>query len=408
MVMFCAYIYIILNYSASVPCSCGGIIEKLGWKEHLVFNLFFVLLAVAGWLLAKQPGNPFKAALILLCLGFTAILVVTFLYLSSERIIYTENPFIRRYTHGVIKTGEIDLGSNACYFAGSEAGTVFLGNYSNPLKIMITDTALRTPTEETIRVREADLPSIASQVRIEPPAFYLVDGQISRILKGSTTDWETSQRWDGTIRFSNYQLAGDHTIAFRAFMPGKKEQVLGCLSLADSLPYTLTPGLLEKQVDGDFGVDGTLSYDRGKEQVVYTYYYRNSYLVANSLLELKARRNTIDTVTQVRLVIDTLANRYQRKLISALMVNASAFATDGMLYVRSKIKGRYQPEKTWKQTGTIDVYDLSTGNYRTSFYVYKTSGKPVRQFFIIGKNFYGFAGNKLVRYNLGSMLNDYE
>lgn len=29
MVMFTAYIYIILNYSSFVPCSCGGLLEEL-------------------------------------------------------------------------------------------------------------------------------------------------------------------------------------------------------------------------------------------------------------------------------------------------------------------------------------------------------------------------------------------
>lgn len=48
MTMFTAYIYIILTYSSYVPCSCGGILEKLGWREHLIFNSVFVLLALIG------------------------------------------------------------------------------------------------------------------------------------------------------------------------------------------------------------------------------------------------------------------------------------------------------------------------------------------------------------------------
>ena len=48
MTMFTAYIYIILAYSPYVPCSCGGILEKMGWKEHLIFNSVFVLLALIG------------------------------------------------------------------------------------------------------------------------------------------------------------------------------------------------------------------------------------------------------------------------------------------------------------------------------------------------------------------------
>lgn len=48
MTMFTAYIVAILNFSPYVPCSCGGVLEKLGWTEHLIFNGVFVVLAVAG------------------------------------------------------------------------------------------------------------------------------------------------------------------------------------------------------------------------------------------------------------------------------------------------------------------------------------------------------------------------
>lgn len=48
MIMFTLYIIAILNFSMYIPCSCGGILEKLGWKEHLAFNIGFVLLAILG------------------------------------------------------------------------------------------------------------------------------------------------------------------------------------------------------------------------------------------------------------------------------------------------------------------------------------------------------------------------
>ena len=51
MVMFTAYIIIILNFSDHVPCSCGGVLEQLGWTEHLIFNMAYVALAVIGILL---------------------------------------------------------------------------------------------------------------------------------------------------------------------------------------------------------------------------------------------------------------------------------------------------------------------------------------------------------------------
>ncbi|MDD7888256.1 MauE/DoxX family redox-associated membrane protein [Flavivirga sp. 57AJ16] len=66
MVMFTAYIFIILNFSNDVPCSCGGVIEKLGWTEHLIFNIAFVILAAIGIIIInghKNHTNPKFAAL---------------------------------------------------------------------------------------------------------------------------------------------------------------------------------------------------------------------------------------------------------------------------------------------------------------------------------------------------------
>jgi len=51
MVVFTAYIITILNFSEYIPCSCGGILQNMGWRQHLFFNCGFVFLAAAGVLL---------------------------------------------------------------------------------------------------------------------------------------------------------------------------------------------------------------------------------------------------------------------------------------------------------------------------------------------------------------------
>lgn len=54
MTMFTAYIYAILHYSPYIPCSCGGVLENLSWREHLLFNSLFVLAAAAGIILQTR------------------------------------------------------------------------------------------------------------------------------------------------------------------------------------------------------------------------------------------------------------------------------------------------------------------------------------------------------------------
>jgi len=51
MVLFTAYIFYILRFSPYIPCSCGGVLQKLNWTTHLWFNLFFVFLAALGVLI---------------------------------------------------------------------------------------------------------------------------------------------------------------------------------------------------------------------------------------------------------------------------------------------------------------------------------------------------------------------
>lgn len=46
--LFTIYISLVLKYSDSIPCSCGGVISALGWKDHIVLNIFFMVLALLG------------------------------------------------------------------------------------------------------------------------------------------------------------------------------------------------------------------------------------------------------------------------------------------------------------------------------------------------------------------------
>lgn len=58
MVLFTGYIFAILHFSPSIPCSCGGILAKMGWNTHLYFNILFVGLALTAifWY-PKLPGQ---------------------------------------------------------------------------------------------------------------------------------------------------------------------------------------------------------------------------------------------------------------------------------------------------------------------------------------------------------------
>ena len=54
MVSFTLYIILIMSLSKNLPCSCGGVIALLSWKQHLLFNGVFILLAVTGIILQRN------------------------------------------------------------------------------------------------------------------------------------------------------------------------------------------------------------------------------------------------------------------------------------------------------------------------------------------------------------------
>ena len=94
MVAFTVYIYLILNYSDFVPCSCGGILEKMGWTEHLIFNAAAVLLSIVGIWATHRSGTSAefqrmrftRPAIILLLIGSfsTAVMILQ----PCQRLVY--------------------------------------------------------------------------------------------------------------------------------------------------------------------------------------------------------------------------------------------------------------------------------------------------------------------------------
>lgn len=54
MTLFATYVALmLLSDRTKLPCSCGGVIKAMSWKQHLYFNIFFMLLA---WLSIKFTG----------------------------------------------------------------------------------------------------------------------------------------------------------------------------------------------------------------------------------------------------------------------------------------------------------------------------------------------------------------
>lgn len=54
MIVFTLYIGYMIVFTPNHPCTCGGVIEKMTWTQHLVFNIVFTLLALVGVVLVLK------------------------------------------------------------------------------------------------------------------------------------------------------------------------------------------------------------------------------------------------------------------------------------------------------------------------------------------------------------------
>ena len=57
MTTFTIYVGAMLILKSSLPCTCGGVISSMTWKQHLLFNIFFMLLSWSALLHYYNPVN---------------------------------------------------------------------------------------------------------------------------------------------------------------------------------------------------------------------------------------------------------------------------------------------------------------------------------------------------------------
>jgi len=59
MMIFTIYIGAMIFFDPTLPCSCGGVLRQMSWRQHLIFNSVSTLLAASGiWASKKSNYQP--------------------------------------------------------------------------------------------------------------------------------------------------------------------------------------------------------------------------------------------------------------------------------------------------------------------------------------------------------------
>lgn len=370
MVMFTAYIVIILNFTPFTPCSCGGVLESLGWTEHLIFNIAFVALAATAILFAENRKIRYVTVRLfsMLLLGSS---VVTIMFLGSEKEIRQNNAFQRKYMpHGLETLGEYPLPSNSFYIAGLDSQTIYLGNYNAPLYLKAISRDLKSEKEIRVEISNYDLPYKRVKIRVVPPYFYLGDGTVPVLYRGKMQDWKADIISTDAF-FHDYRPIDSVNFVITTTDARTNENVIGMLKkISNKLNVRLQQGILRKQLDGKFDTDGIFLWNAQLQQVLYVYYYRNQYETTDNELGSHNTGKTIDTISVARIDVAHYQKGNRYKLGSSVVVNRLASTYGNYLFINSDRLGKYEDEQVLRSAGIIDQYDLLDNSYKQSFYLY--------------------------------------
>ncbi|WP_426477494.1 DoxX family protein [Chryseobacterium sp. CBSDS_008] len=403
MTAFTFYIYLILLFSDFIPCSCGGILEKMGWGEHLIFNIVFLSLAIiALYVSAKQHlGDTKKEFKYVSWVMLGNIVLVVALFGTSEHIMKKENSFIRRFLqHPLLIEKKIDLKVNSYYFAGMEDENLYLGNISAPLIVTTVDTSLKAISQMHVTIDKKDYNFRNIKLQTQKPYFYLYDGSVPIIYRGYIGDSIARSLSYQDAYFNQLVVLDSTRFAIRTQRGSDRRYSLGLLDLNNTPEVKLKSDVLQGQLDGVFDVDGSLIANNTAAKLVYTYFYRNQFIVMDSTMKIDKRLRTIDTTTRAKITITKLSDGSKKMGAPPFTVNKRSVIAGNLLFNESNLKGKYEPSGAWKTSSIIDVYHLERQQYMGSFYINHKKGQALSSLLVSGDYLYAIVGNELHRYKI--------
>lgn len=401
MVMFSGYIFIILNFTDFIPCSCGGVLEKLGWTEHLIFNIIFALFAAAAIVVGVRKVFPRK--LLMLCLLCVVGLgTVSLLYVFSENEMHRNNAFQRRYIPEPLDLlKEILLEGNSYYIAGMEPEKIYLGNYNAPLYLDEVDIKTGTISKFRVTVSNTTLPYRRVRIAVKAPYYYLGDGTVPILFRGTIEERKARPYYEEAY-FTHFTLADTSRIGLVSISANSGNTTLGVLHKEkEKLGHTFNDSIISEQVEGVIDADGSLLWNAQNQTFIYVYRYRNSFEVMDAQLKHLFTGRTIDTISEAILDLAYYKDTAQYKLgAKSVVVNKASTTYGDYLFIESDRLGKFDDEDLTEVASIIDVYNTAERTYAFSFYLYHDKGKKLTDLRVDGKLLIAIFGETLKLYKL--------
>lgn len=333
---------------------------------------------------------------------FMSTITVFALFIFSQERNHRGNNFIRLFPPGTLMNPKsLDIKYNSYYIAGGTKYHVYLGNERVARHLIAMN--LHSSDTHHISLAIKDLEKLklkVVKVTVDSPYFYMTDGVTPSALRGSTKNWLADRYMYDSTYFVEAIPISPTSLAIKSLSSKSKEYILGKETVKSPNPK-FVPGILQKQIDGIFCVDGKLHYNKELNQLIYLYHYRNQYIVMDTNLNLLYRGNTIDTISRAQISVGKISSENSFTMNSPpLVVNKQSCASGNWLFVHSNLVAKNEDKSTAKYTSVIDVYDLPNKVYKFSFYLYDRDDKKMKSFNVFDKKLVALYDHFVVIYDL--------
>jgi hypothetical protein len=311
--------------------------------------------------------------------------VVFTLFIYSQKINHQHNSFSRLFPpHFLSRPRLFELSFNSFYLAGFTNANFFLGNRTAAAFVLKLNYTL-TDTQQLILKVPPSIPIVASAIRvlIDSPDIMMLEGLTPRKLSGHMNNLEMSD--DNYIGppFNAVTILSKKSLLIRTYDDSLHKNILIKLNSNDQNPLRIE-NILVPIGDGVFSLDGILSTDLVTGKMIYVYFYRNEFLSLDSNIRTLIKGHTIDSIKTPDIKISRIVSDNAMTFSAPpLMVNYTACANAGYLYVNSKLKAKNEDDLSFSENSVIDIYSLKTGEYIYSFYIPDHDHGKIKSFQVV-------------------------
>jgi hypothetical protein len=347
-----------------------------------------------------------KKSLILIAgISLVCVAVVGVLFLRASTSIKYKQNFYRWYADqspSVMSSATLDKNLS---LAGCDREYIYLSDADAPAHVIIKNWKLETVKEVLIDLNGGVLVG-KTTVKIDSPYFFVADSGKPIVYRGLVTDWKAKPFLTSQMFFSDYLPLSGNRIAISTQAANRADSVfrrmLGIIK-SDTPQIKLQPDLLKGQIDEYYSTMGRISYSRDTRKVIFTYIHRNEVVLMDSNLNLLERKQTIDTVTTIK-VKPVMVNDSTTTLASPPgIVNYQAFSAGEFHFVNSDLMGREDRER-FDHSSVIDFYKIFPFEYVGSFQIPDINKSKILQFMVSDYKLVAIFEKYIATYRLDSSM----